>query len=749
MRALRVLLLSLLALLGALAGLVVLIWFYPQLILNEKTLRWANTKQSLVLFDPGLPDDLSFSVRNEKVVRQRVELSLGAVCVELTDGSLKACFEKIALSAVFGLKDFHPYLHSAGPIDIVASSVFVRTDAKKAEAAPAAEPAGGGLPLSLAEDFELKPLRIEARSIELRSGKSSQKGALALSVARPENDPRYAVDLKAELDSSIDPKKIRVGLQGWIDEKYDLALKLDGKAATPGKRPALALGLEGTGNLRTLAGHLRGRMTANYFFPSIPLLEIRELDLKNGPDGLDLRGKVDTNFAVGEYAPQAGASALPAPPIRTKLSGLVTAKRVPGDEIRFGLELNPSVQYGLSLGGKVSGFFNPDTSVWGLSETGIRLESAVFARTVAALEKTRYAVPAPFNELRGSASLVIGEGAIASSREKTFRIPVRLETRLKSPTQALVTETSGDFAVTPQPLAMKMTLQAKLNEIWLQAPDLNPIVPMPAVVGDSRIVEKGANPEPSPSMSVASAPNGKPAMEEPSVFAYDVAISTPAHPIRVLHRIFEPAAAFRVNGKVSNMAGAAFDVKFEPMKVVYLKREATLEKLLVNVDPEKAGVGLDGRVSIQKADYTLFADLGQVGGKTSIELSSDPPLSEDDIVSLILFNQLSSDLDSGGASSVQDTRSAISKRAVGFFSFWVLSSTPVESVAYDPTTHVYSARVKLPGGFTATVGSDWENAQEIGLRKRLGGKWVVTAGSVTDSKGVTTQESMIEWYNRY
>lgn len=749
MRMLRVYFVSIFGVLFFTAGLTAIIWFYPELVLNEKTLRWATTKQHEVRFEPGIPEDLRFVVKNEKAVRQRVELSMGAVCVEAVSGSVRACFERISLSFVLGLKDFRPHLHSAGPIDVIAKSLLIKTDREQSAATVAQKKEGARPFFSIAEDFELKPLRIEVRAIDLRSGKSSQRGALALSVDRPEGELRYALDLKAELESSIDPKKTQIALTGWIDEKYDVALKLIGKAATPGKKPSLTLGLEGQGSLRTRVGRLRGQLLANYFFPSLPLLEVNELDLRSGPGGLDLHGKVDANFAVGEYSPEVGSSALPAPPIRTKLSGIVTAKYTQGEEIRFGLELLPSVQYGLSLSGKVSGFLRPTTTAWGLSEASLRLESAVFGKTVASLDKTRFAIPAPLNELEGSVMLALGEGAIAGSREKTFRIPIRLETRLKSRTQAFVSETAGDFAVTPQPFAMKMNVQTKLNEISLQAPDLTPLVPMPAVVGDSRIVEKSAVPSPSLAVSETAAPGGQLAVEEPSIFTYEVGISTPVKPIRILHRIFAPAAAFRMSGKVSSESGTEFDFKFDPMKVVYLKREATLEKLIVKMNPENAGVGLDGRVSIQKADYTLYADLGEVGGKTAIALSSDPPLPEEDILSLILFNQLASDLDSSGSSSVQDTRTAISKRAVGFFSFWVLSSTPVESVAYDPTTHVYSARVKLPGGFTATVGSDWENAQAIGLRKRLGGKWVVTAGSVKDSKGVTTQESMIEWYNRY
>lgn len=100
-------------------------------------------------------------------------------------------------------------------------------------------------------------------------------------------------------------------------------------------------------------------------------------------------------------------------------------------------------------------------------------------------------------------------------------------------------------------------------------------------------------------------------------------------------------------------------------------------------------------------------------------------------------------------SPLENTQSVMTKKSIGFFSFFILSSTPVEIVNYDSVTGQYSARVKLPSGFTGTVGSDWDKAQEVGIRRRLGGKRFISAGFGTDAKGESRKESMIEWFHRY
>ena len=154
-------------------------------------------------------------------------------------------------------------------------------------------------------------------------------------------------------------------------------------------------------------------------------------------------------------------------------------------------------------------------------------------------------------------------------------------------------------------------------------------------------------------------------------------------------------------------------------------------------------------MGMERSGYAITANFSQVNKKAVVELTSQPPLSEEDIISLLLFNEISSELEPENQKAVTDTESAVSKRALGFFSIWILSSTPVESVNFDPSTQIYSAKVKLPGGLTAQVGSDWNRAHEFELRKRLSKRWAITTGLKTDEDDNKSQESFLEWLYRY
>ena len=92
----------------------------------------------------------------------------------------------------------------------------------------------------------------------------------------------------------------------------------------------------------------------------------------------------------------------------------------------------------------------------------------------------------------------------------------------------------------------------------------------------------------------------------------------------------------------------------------------------------------------------------------------------------------------------------MTNRALGILSIFALSSTPVEAVNFNPASRVYSARVKLASGLTATVGTDWEKAQEVALRKRLGNSFVLSTIFQTDpDTNSETTKTLLEWFRRF
>ena len=201
-----------------------------------------------------------------------------------------------------------------------------------------------------------------------------------------------------------------------------------------------------------------------------------------------------------------------------------------------------------------------------------------------------------------------------------------------------------------------------------------------------------------------------------------------------------------------DLAGAktSGELKLNPFEIEYLNRKAKVENLRYYLDPGTNNFKYSGRLTVHKTEFVIHIDILDIDGSPKITMLSEPPLADSDIISVLLFNQTTAELTPDETSSVSNTQAAVENRALGLFSIWALSSTPIEAVSYDPGTHVYSARVKLSNGLTATVGTDWENNQQVALRKRLGKNFVLTTSFQNDHEDNTnTTTTLVEWFRRF
>ena len=122
-------------------------------------------------------------------------------------------------------------------------------------------------------------------------------------------------------------------------------------------------------------------------------------------------------------------------------------------------------------------------------------------------------------------------------------------------------------------------------------------------------------------------------------------------------------------------------------------------------------------------------------------------MSQADIVAMLLFGKSPEQLDSDQQSSAANAQTAAANSAFGLASLYLLASTPVEYVGYDPASRTYTVKFRLPGGATLQMGSD-DQSRGVQLRKRISSHLAVqTELTSTQTQGdiVTT---LLEWYGR-
>jgi hypothetical protein len=282
-----------------------------------------------------------------------------------------------------------------------------------------------------------------------------------------------------------------------------------------------------------------------------------------------------------------------------------------------------------------------------------------------------------------------------------------------------------------------------IESIRITLPDLKVLEPTPLVKNDPRLVSAAKEQK-----ELKQKEKEESGIQTESPVDLVWKIKTAPSGIRIYHEILKPYAPIEANWEIGDQKNGSVELK--PFEIEYLNRTAKVETLKFYQRPGDSKFRYDGRLVIVKTDYTVFVNIIQDGEKPKVVLTSDPPLEQGDIISVLLFNQTSSELDTDQTSSVASTQSAVTSRALGLFSILALSSTPVEAVNFNPATGIYSARVKLANGLTATVGTDWDKTQEVALRKRLGKNFVLSTILQSDPEtNSETRKTLIEWFRRF
>ena len=242
----------------------------------------------------------------------------------------------------------------------------------------------------------------------------------------------------------------------------------------------------------------------------------------------------------------------------------------------------------------------------------------------------------------------------------------------------------------------------------------------------------------------------KEATDKPTTIAYTATITTPpASPLRLISTYAKAPIPIALN-LTFTPDGLGGSVRLGQFPLDFFRRDARVDHLTVALADPTSRSELDGRVDVNYADYTITILIYATAGRPRLILQSDPPLPQDQVISVLLFGEPVDELDTGEQSSVGSMAGAIADRAISLTSLYVLGSTPIKSIAYNPQSGAFSARLQIAPGTSLTYGSKPESYQQIGLRKRIGKNWVMTT-YVQESADTQdyTGNAFIEWHKRY
>lgn len=357
-----------------------------------------------------------------------------------------------------------------------------------------------------------------------------------------------------------------------------------------------------------------------------------------------------------------------------------------------------------------------------------------FESVVGLLRRTPFAVPSPFNSLSGPINL--DANYIATADGKNISMPLKLVLKLAQGDQRLVADASGKLEV----IAGEGTrLEADLNlaEVALDLPPLS-IEKIPPIFPDSRIL--------------ASDREQKTTSEDEGSFIYRFRIKTASARSLLLSTNFAKAPVpVELDLLLQSYKPMSGEIKFGGAPLEVFRRNAALQSATLNFPGNDLPPTLKADLKVRYAEYTVFVHFFGTTERPDFFLTSDPPLSEQDALSVLLFGRTASEIDSSESESLAGTRAAIANRAIGLASMYLLATTPIESVGYDPVNNTVSTRVRLRDGTTLSVKSGTRGVAGLGLRQSLGGPWSIRTEieNLEQQQTERSASAVLEWSKRY
>jgi len=768
-----------LAALLIIAVIAVLNW--PTIVVNPTTLEMAARHISPLGIHAEWKE-VHAGFESHGLMDKALDLIFEDLCIRYSPVLEKSCLGRVELHARYVMDGFFPRLIAFGPTVIEDGVVTVNIPVEEEKDKKKGD---GRIPLPLIElpkwlhHVDFYPARIGLNEVVINSGETSFKikidaeastddaheSAAVIATGSAEESPSgrtYRFDVSAESPSgfrkddwqakikasaamgpagsaSIDADFAR-GERQKLEHRIEFSYAGDGFKTDAGMEGVLDKDLFET----KLTASVQG---ISEIIPSISIpqcaLKLKAKDIKRNRGELTLDCPVDLNLKKFVLSSEMKKIYQPPERVRIDVSSVANTFFKPDlnrkTDGSIKIRVQPSHSKLVSTKGDLnidfSGIPAQDPDTWHV-ESDVDIDFIIdhFSELVKVMGSTKYPVPAPFNVLDGQIEFALN-GHI-SSVAQLAHFPAKLSTRLKSKQQKIDIDSEGEVTFGFDHRRSKgsaLKLDVSLVDVQLQLPNIE-IADIPRFTPDGRIL-------------LTSSPKEK---EESSVpFEYEIHIATlPNTPLRILSNFTPKYIPVQVDVVLKN-EGASGSIAIMEFPIELFSREATISKLNFDLKEPIDMTVVDGSMSVPFPELRVIVAMHGPIAEPAIMLDSDPPMPQGDILSTLLYGDPLANIDSDQASSVNNMSAAMANRAMALTSFFLLGSTPIQSIAYNPQTGMFTAKVKLASKTSLVVGTSTTEKSAM-IQQRLGKGFSISAGAdKSDDSANYGGTAYIEWSKRF
>ncbi len=335
-------------------------------------------------------------------------------------------------------------------------------------------------------------------------------------------------------------------------------------------------------------------------------------------------------------------------------------------------------------------------------------------------------LPVPLNAMNGPVLLKLRPSGTDATKD-SLKLEALLTVELQGEGQQLFFEALADKKISLSSADFKggpLNIFLNVKKMKLKLPRLSLREPVPRLFHDKRIHKSSARKE---------------IAKSKSPFEWTINLKN-EDPIFIKTSLWDMNFKFMTNLKLGPTGVQKGYVRLLPFKNEILRRPIEVKSLQIRWPP-KSLPHLEGRVEFPLPEYRIRLDVEGLLKDPQVVLTSTPPLSHDDIYSVLLFGRPMNGLDAEGRMGMDRVKNSLTQGLLSLSTLYLLAGTRVESIGYDVAESEISAQFSLDKNYSLRVGTqiDRSGANSLALRRALGKGWFIEskaqdAGSAAEAQ---------------
>ncbi len=221
-------------------------------------------------------------------------------------------------------------------------------------------------------------------------------------------------------------------------------------------------------------------------------------------------------------------------------------------------------------------------------------------------------------------------------------------------------------------------------------------------------------------------------------------VTDESRPLEIASNLLDEPLRLIINLSVIESELHQGTIKLLPLSTTFFRRPILVQDLVLKLEKEKDPY-LTGVVEFLLPEYKVSLNLEGPTHSVRSYFTSDPPLQLDDIYAVLLFGRPMTDLDAQAKSDAQRSAQVLSQSILSLTTLYFFAGSPVESLGYDPDRAEVSAQFGLTRNSSLRVSSQAEGERSAGVRRNLGRGWYLdTSVQQNSSQGTSGQAVLLE-----